>query len=150
MELNNANPQQRPAIVSLLQSQKLPTEDLPQVLDGFFTATADGHVVGIIGLEQYGSYGLLRSMVVDPEYRNKGIAERLVATLEHYAAANGVADIFLLTETAAGYFSKKGYANVERSSVPAEVKASSEFSHVCPASAAVMVKKMNIYVPITP
>jgi amino-acid N-acetyltransferase len=92
-------------------------------------------------MEQYGEYGLLRSMVVHPDFRNQQIAADLVDTLEQRATAAGLKALYLLTETASGYFSRKGFSTVQRETVPDAIKVSSEFSHVCPVSATVMVKQ---------
>jgi amino-acid N-acetyltransferase len=142
MMIQKATEQARAAIVGLLQSQKLPTEDLPTVLDHFSIATEDDNLVGLIGLERYGTAGLLRSMVVHPDYRNRQIAERLVHQLEETAKAIGITSMYLLTETAEKYFSRKGYNTIPRSEVPPLVMQSSEFSHVCPVSATVMKKEL--------
>lgn len=143
MNITEASPLQRDAVVTLLQSQGLPTEDLPSTLQDFYVAVEDETVVGLIGMERYGPFGLLRSMVVHPGYRNRQIAERLVQWLEEKATASGIQQIYLLTETAEVYFGRKGYTTVHRDVVPAEVKASSEFSHVCPVSATVMEKHLT-------
>ncbi|HJW15509.1 MAG TPA: arsenic resistance N-acetyltransferase ArsN2 [Flavisolibacter sp.] len=142
MQIVKAKEQSRNEIKSLLQSQNLPAEDLPNVLADFYTAVDAGELIGLIGMERYGHYGLLRSMVVHPDYRNKGIAETLVTQLEQDAEASGITEMYLLTETADKYFSKKGYATITRGIVPAELKGSSEFSHVCPVSAIVMKKHL--------
>lgn len=142
MNIQKATEQARAAIVSLLQSQKLPTEDLPAVLENFLIAEEDGQLVALIGLERYGRDGLLRSMVVHPAYRNRQIAERLVHQLETTASLSGIATLYLLTETAEKYFSRKGYNIISRSEVPPLLMQSSEFSHVCPASATVMKKEL--------
>jgi amino-acid N-acetyltransferase len=128
-------------MIALLQSQQLPVEDLPSLLSDFFVAQKDGKLIGLIGMEQYGEYGLLRSMVVHPDFRNQQIATDLVAALEQRATAAGIKALYLLTETAAAYFSKKGFSPVQRETVPDAIKVSSEFSHVCPVSATVMVKQ---------
>jgi amino-acid N-acetyltransferase len=142
MHITEASPPMRTEIIALLQSQQLPVEDLPSRLSDFFVAQEDGKLIGLIGMEQYGEYGLLRSMVVHPDFRNKQIAADLVQTLEQRATAAGIKALYLLTETAAGYFSKKEFSTIQREEVPAVVKASSEFSHVCPVSATVMVKQL--------
>lgn len=144
MEISQATPHNRAAIISLLQSQNLPAADLPLALDGFFTAIHEGRIIGLIGLERYGQYGLLRSMVVHPEYRKQKIAERLVCTLEDRAAVTNIQAIYLLTETAEAYFTKRGYTKVSRDEVPPEVRQSSEFNHVCPVSATVMAKRLAV------
>lgn len=143
MQVTKATDNSRIEIISLLQANSLPTQDLPLSLDEFFTAADEGKVIGLIGMERYGHYGLLRSMVVHPDYRNKQIAETLVKKLEEQAKASGITVMYLLTETADKYFSRKGYSTITRDEVPAEVKASSEFSHVCPVSATVMKKPLN-------
>lgn len=133
---------QRQAIIELLQGEKLPIEDLPASLDNFFVAMDNTKVVGAIGLELYGDYGLLRSMVVSKDHRNKSIASQLVQELEQYATTIGVNCMYLLTETAQNYFERKGYQKITRDEVPEGLKASSEFSHVCPISAIVMKKSL--------
>ena len=142
MNIRKASPLHREAIITLLQSQGLPSGDLPQPLQDFYVALEEEKVIGLIGMERYGSFGLLRSMVVHPDYRNRHIAERLVQLLEEKAKASGTHHMYLLTETAEAYFGRKGYSTISREDVPAEVQASSEFSHVCPASATVMKKNL--------
>lgn len=143
MIIHKATEQARGAIKELLQSQKLPAEDLPGVLDDFYVATEHDQLVGLIGLERYGFDGLLRSMVVHPAYRNRQIAERLVQQLEDSAKASGIAAVYLLTETAETYFSRKNYQTINRGEVPPRLMQSSEFSHVCPVSATVMKKELT-------
>lgn len=131
---------QRPQIIELLQQNDLPSSDMPDVLSNFIVATNGDVVVGVIGLEQYGPFGLLRSMVVKAPYRNQHIATRLVQQVEQTASMQGMTSIYLLTETARHYFEKKGYNIVERDRVPRPITGSTEYSHLCPVSAVVMKK----------
>lgn len=140
IEIKGCNNTHRQAIVTLLQSEKLPVEDLPGELDNFFIALDDDNVVGIVGLEKYNNCGLLRSLVVNKYYRNEKIAGKLVTQLEEKAQELDVDCIYLLTETAPDYFARKGYEKIKREEVPAHLLSSSEFSHVCPQSAIVMRK----------
>ena len=140
--ITKASDNHRSLVIALLQAEKLPVEDLPASLDNFFVALNEDKVIGAIGLEQYGNNGLLRSMVVSKEHRNKNIASSLVEKLENYGSTLGVSAMYLLTETAPGYFEKKGYQKINREEVPAALQASSEFSHVCPVSAIVMQKEL--------
>lgn len=141
--ITKANKKQREHIIALLQSETLPVEDMSVELNNFFVALDDDNVIGAIGLEQYEHYGLLRSMVVDKKYRNKNIAAQLIQELEHYAAGLNIGCMYLLTETAPQYFESKGYQRITREEVPEVLKASSEFSYVCPVSAVVMKKQLN-------
>jgi amino-acid N-acetyltransferase len=133
----------REAITVLLASQKLPVKDLPQVLDDFVVMKDQDEIIGVAGLETYGNYGLLRSIAIAPAHRNEGIAGNLLTQIESLAASKKLTDIYLLTETAAGYFSRKGYQLTCRDTVPADVQQSTEFSHVCPVSAIVMKKTLK-------
>lgn len=142
MEIENAL-NYRDSIVTLLSSEKLPVEDLPPILENFLAATEGNELTGVIGLEIYGDYGLLRSLAVKPAFRNQNIAGRLIAQIEIFAASRGLKVIFLLSETAPDYFARKGYQKITRSEVPAEVQRSTEFSHVCPHSAIVMKKDIT-------
>lgn len=133
----------RQGLVELLAAEKLPVQDLPEQPENFFVAVADERVVGGVGLEKHGHYGLLRSLVVDPAWRSRKIAGKLVRHLEQRAAALGLDTLFLLTETAPHYFQKKGFEFITRTEVPEAMKQSSEFSNVCPQSAIVMKKNLS-------
>ena len=142
-DINQANSKNREAIISLLQSESLPVEDLPQDLRNFFTATGNGFIIGAIGLETYERNGLLRSLVVKSEYRKMKIAEHLINELEKLAKDLRLQSIYLLTETAQAYFAKKGYETIARNEAPDSIMKSTEFSHVCPASAILMRKTLT-------
>src|ERR1700751_4779984 len=120
MQIISAGEEKRQEILSLLQSEGLPSEDIGLLTD-FYVAVEERSVVGLIGMERYGQYGLLRSMVVHPYHRNRNIATNLVEILEKEAAASGITVLYLLTETADQYFSKKGYYTISRNVVPKEL-----------------------------
>jgi amino-acid N-acetyltransferase len=132
----------REALISLLQSEGLPVEDLPKDLSNFYMATDNGFIVGAIGLEIYDRSGLLRSLVVKPEYRKMKIATSMVDELQKQARILGLKEIYLLTETATNYFSKIGFEETSRDEAPVALKQSTEFSHVCPSTAIFMKKKI--------
>ena len=144
ISITSANPVQRAAIIRLLEAAKLPVADLPADLTHFVVATVGNRLVGVVGLEIYSNYGLLRSLVVDQAYRNQQIAEKLIDRLEAQTKQLQLSGIYLLTETATEYFSKKGFQTIQRNEVPAALQQSSEFSHVCPVSAIVMKKTVAI------
>lgn len=134
----------RQDIIGLLQAEKLPVDDLPVALNNFFVASVNRVIVGAAGIELYERYGLLRSLVVNGNYRNLSIAAKLVEEVERMSVELQLAGIYLLTETAQGYFERKGYAFINRGGVPLAVQQSSEFSHVCPVSAVVMRKEIAL------
>ncbi|HWB28035.1 MAG TPA: arsenic resistance N-acetyltransferase ArsN2 [Chitinophagaceae bacterium] len=140
--ISPANDKYRQEIIALLDAENLPVADLPSILDNFVIADDGGAIIGVAGLEVYNNYGLLRSLVVSKLYRSNNIAGQLVKAIEDKAEVLGLTAIYLLTETAPGYFTRKGYETITREQVPEAVKASSEFSHVCPVSAIVMKKTL--------
>jgi amino-acid N-acetyltransferase len=131
------------AAVTLLEAARLPTEDLTEqhCEHFFFTGTA-GAPDGLVGLELFGEVALLRSLVVADARRNAGAGSRLLAHAETEARARGVRRIYLLTTTAEGFFARRGYGRAARESAPAAIRATREFSGICPASSAFMVKQL--------
>ena len=129
-------------IIDLLKKNNLPTEDISPGQQVFWIVKDADKVIGVVSRERYGEFGLLRSMVTDKEHRNKGIAELLVNELFAYSKKEKLKEIYLLTETAEKYFEKKSFRRVSRDEVPKPLRASKEFSHLCPSTATVMKKEI--------
>lgn len=132
----------RDEVIELLAALKLPTVDLPGLLNNFFVAIDNNAITGVVGLEIYGNYGLLRSLAVNSGLNNKGIGAALLKRIETLATEQGLGAMYLLTETAKDYFEHKGYEHIARMDIPEEVKAASEFTHVCPDTAVAMQKSL--------
>jgi amino-acid N-acetyltransferase len=97
---------------------------------------------GFAGLEPCGRQGLLRSLWVDPARRGHGIGTDLVRRVEASARARGLVGVWLLTEVARAFFERCGYRAVARSDVPPEVRATREFTSLCPDVATVMTRAL--------
>lgn len=131
-------------IVALLEEARLPTRDLtPASINSFLVALDERRLIAAVALEQFEDVGLLRSLVVAPEHRGRGLGRAMVHALEEQARARGVTFLALLTETAKDFFRALGYRASERAKAPAAVQASSEFAFVCPASAVYMEKRLR-------
>jgi amino-acid N-acetyltransferase len=127
---------------TLLKSSGLPADDLnfnKDLLVGYFEGKV---LVGTGGLEIYGPYGLLRSLSVKMGIRGKSVGTNITEYLIDEARERKLKAIYLLTETAHGFFEKRGFHDIARDAVPEPLKASSEFSHVCPTSALAMVLEL--------
>ncbi len=121
-----------------LRSSSLPADDLDykrDLLVGYYEGPS---LVGTGGLEIHGDFGLLRSLSVKLGIRGKSVGSSIYDFLLNEGRKKNLKGIYLLTETAKGFFEKKGFNSVPRDSVPSEVKTSSEFAHVCPESAVAM------------
>jgi amino-acid N-acetyltransferase len=130
------------SIVELLQTAALPVEDIKAGLSRFFVAEYEGKLIGVMGLEIYDGHGLLRSVAVDPNYRNRSIASTLLGTLLKYAADKEIRSVYLITTTAQRYFEGKGFTVLTRDLVPKSIQSSTEFSTLCPSTAAVMTRQL--------
>jgi N-acetylglutamate synthase-like GNAT family acetyltransferase len=132
------------AIVDFLRAAALPTADLVAGAGVTFWLARDAHaLLGTIGLEPHGRAALLRSLAVAPAARGRGIGRRLVRVLERRARGAGIERLLLLTETAAGYFERLGYAAIDRAGAPPALRASAEFRALCPASATCMERHLT-------
>ena len=126
------------AFRTLLQSAKLPADDLnfdQHLLIGFYDGAEP---VATGGLEVYGDYALLRSLSVKIGIRGQSLGSTITDHLITEARKRGLKAIYLLTETAHVFFLKKGFKDTDRKDVPAAVRASSEFSTVCSDTAICM------------
>ena len=132
------------AVSQLLEGAGLPTADLKSAHElQTWVLEAKNSIVGVIGLERFGSEALLRSLAVAPEYRKHGLGQELVGRLEQDAQADGIKQLILLTETAEPFFSRLGYAITDRRDVSKDVKLTEEFRALCPASAVCMSKSLH-------
>jgi amino-acid N-acetyltransferase len=129
------------AAIHLLKKNNLPTEDLDPGKQ-LFVIEEDNKVVGTVAVEYDYNDALLRSLSVSEEKRNSGIGKELVDFAEDYVQKQGVQNIYLLTTTAAGFFSKRGYKIIDRNEAPDFIKNTREYAVICSSSSAVMKKKL--------
>lgn len=122
----------------MLQDCSLPLDGAREHLRAYFVAVHDAAVVGTAGLEVCGDSVLLRSVAVAPSFRGRGIGHALIDAVRADARKRGVKTLYLLTTTAAAYFSKRGFSHEAREHAPAALDASAEFQGACPSSAAFM------------
>lgn len=131
-----------PVCIEFLDAAGLPTADV-SIERIALIAEVDGHVAGLIGLEQFGDIGLLRSLVVDNRYRKAGFGRTLVDELEEHAMQQGIGTLWLLTIDADAYFERFGYQRKERGDAPPAIRATDEFADLCPDDAVLMMKPLS-------
>lgn len=132
-----------PAVLTLLESARLPAADIASVDElPMWVLEERGSIAGVIALQRFGAEGLLRSLAVTPEYRNRGFGAQLVAQLEESARADNIQELVLLTETAEIFFRTLGYSVIDRRYVSDGLQQSAEFRSLCPASAICMSKTL--------
>ena len=133
----------RTVVATLLRSVDLPAGDLTDAhMEHFFFAGTPELPLGVVGVELHGTSALLRSLAVAPGARSGGLGAALVAHAEAHARACHARSMYLLTTTAAAFFSGHGYRQVARESAPVAIRDTREFAELCPASSALMTKEL--------
>ncbi|RFP09561.1 MULTISPECIES: arsenic resistance N-acetyltransferase ArsN2 [unclassified Duganella] len=127
-----------PQIKRMLLEEGLPQDGAQEHLAQFVVGESDGKLVCAGGLEVYGVNALLRSVVVKAGSRDQGWGRQLLTCLTEQASGLGVTTLYLLTTTAASYFSNLGFVVVSRKRIPDQLYQSHEFQGACPASATAM------------
>jgi N-acetylglutamate synthase-like GNAT family acetyltransferase len=133
-----AQPNDLRAVEGLLKTAGLRGDGVGPFLADFFVAEDAGSIVGAIGLERYGAYGMLRSLVVHRAYRRRGLGSALTSRLLDAADARRIEAIYLLATIAVTFFPRFDFADIERDEVPQAVQCSRDFLDTTPASAVVM------------
>jgi N-acetylglutamate synthase-like GNAT family acetyltransferase/SAM-dependent methyltransferase/pyruvate-formate lyase-activating enzyme len=106
----------------VLKECKLLTTGLEGHIHNFFLAELDNEVVGSIGLEIYGEYGIIRSTSVLPRYRKKGIGAKLAERMIDFAREQGIKELYLKTEHEASFFSRVGFTHISPDYIPPGIK----------------------------
>jgi amino-acid N-acetyltransferase len=140
MRIEQATATEGPEIQAMLRAAGLPVEDLSTAPVKFWLAREGQTLAGTIGIERYGNAGLLRSLAVDPGHRAQGMATALIQALELAMRAEGLKTVVLLTQTAEGFFGKRGYVLTPREQIPEEIRQTAEFRSLCPTTATCMSK----------
>ena len=130
-------------MAAALTGAALPIDDLEEPRLSPFAFALDGRMVGYGGLEIYGDVVLIRSIVVLPEHRGKGVGRRIVELLLAEAGKTGACRGYLLTTDAQGYFADLGFSVVDRRAAPTSILATREATALCPASAVLMAKAVR-------
>ncbi len=142
--LSGVRPEEETAVQALLADSILPVSDLTsEKLRHFLVARKGDLVVGTVGLELFPPHGLLRSLAVDEAHRGQGIAAKLLTAIEQYARMMEVDTLYLLTPTAADFFSQREFTKTSRREAPQSLLATEEFKTLCPDTAVCMQKRLS-------
>lgn len=131
------------SIQDLLAANDLPLDGVHEALCSFLVAESEGRIIGVVGMEQCGAYGLLRSTAVAADWRSRGVARQLVERIIAEAESQGVRALYLLTTTAERYFPMFGFRATTRDAVPDTIRGTAEFRGACPESATVMCLSLS-------
>lgn len=130
------------AVCQLLANAGLPHEGFSAQREHFLVARRAGSVVGVVGLEYENGVGWLRSLVVSPDERGRGIGARLYAEMLQCAKLSGVRHLYLVTTTAEGFFRRRGFRRENWADVPASIAATMSRNPM-PGSSVCMILEMG-------
>jgi amino-acid N-acetyltransferase len=143
MRVERATPSDVPAVEALLAAAGLPLEGAAEAFENGVVVREGTVIVGAAAVEPYGRAGLLRSVVVAEARRGTGVGRELVGAAESLARAEGIEELYLLTETAADWFPGLGYEVVDREEARTAVGASIEFTMVCATTGVPMRRRLR-------
>jgi len=134
-----------PVILRLLETCRLPIDDVPPIVESFIKARNGDSVVGTVALESFAPVGLLRSLAVDPDFRKHGLGRSLCEYVLRQARRGSINSVYLLTTDAAGYFGRLGFRMVDRVQAPDAIRATQQFRELCPDSATLMCCEISLH-----
>lgn len=116
--IRKATPSDLESIYNLIfssakESKILPRtkEELLSVISGFYVSEREGRVVGCCSLEIYNKkLAEIRSLVVDPTFRNQGIANELINSCIQEAKEKNIYEILTITDRVS-LFERQGFGN---------------------------------------
>ncbi len=142
-EIRSVDRAELPGLLELLARSGLPTAGVNEHLMNYLVATKSGRLAGMVGLEIYGSVGLLRSLAVEPGETGAGVGTELVKAVLEKAGHQKLESLYLLTTTAEGYFPRFGFERISREEVDSRLMASEELRGACPDTAVCMRLKLG-------
>lgn len=137
IEFRPAKPGDLKGVLDLLRRHALDLSGVRESFDDFLVAEEEG-LIGSIGLEVHAPYALLRSAAIVPGRAGGGIGSALVTRIVDHARARGVAELYLFTTEAAGFFERHAFARIDRAEMPQVLQATKQFTHACGATAIAM------------
>lgn len=143
IKLRMAQPSDAADIAALLTRCDLPPGEAFSLVNEFKVALADGRIVACGAAEKLGESVLIRCVAVEPAYRNRGIASRLVECLLMRARSAGARSVYLVTTTAPTYFSRWGFLLIAAERTPEDIRVSSAFMRSGQAASHCMRCELN-------
>ncbi|GLZ87415.1 hypothetical protein Pres01_34660 [Metapseudomonas resinovorans] len=137
------SPEDLPALVKVLREAGLPDDDVALPGRVFYAFQLEGQQVGYAGLEVYGPNALLRSVLIDPRHRKRGLGSLVVSEMEKLARQAGIETLHLLTTNQAPFFERIGYVLTPRQVAPPDIAGTAQFKSLCPSSAGYLRKDLG-------
>ena len=122
MNLRKRQREDGPAVARLLAAESLPADGLDRT-EGW-VIEEDQKILGHVAVELTPDVAVLRSLVVDPSIRGRGLARRLMDAAEQRGGGRILA---LRTETVGAWVERRGYHRTTVGALPASVRTTTQF-----------------------
>lgn len=142
LKVNKLSEEELNDLGDLLKSDQLCFNDINEDGVHLFNVKFNEEVIGYFGFELFTDQALFRSMVVVPGARGKGYGKLIWQQAKLRLTEIAVKDVYLLTNSAAAFFSKQGFIEIKRDSVPTTIAGTTEFKEFCPSDSICM--KFNL------
>ena len=90
-----------------------------------------------------GDVALIRSLVVLPEARKRGIGKAVAGLILEHAGREGARHAYLLTESASDFFEQLGFQKIAKDEAPAAILSTRQAAALCPASAVLLMRDID-------
>jgi amino-acid N-acetyltransferase len=142
--LSGVRPGEAREVNALVRACGLHADDITEpMLRHFVVARKGGRIVGVVGLEVFGTDALLRSLAVEEKSRRQGVAGMLLKAVQRYARSQKITMLYLLTLTAADLFLNRGFELAVRDQAPQQIRNTREFACLCPETAVCLSKRIS-------
>lgn len=102
-----------PRLVELVAGAHLPPIFIAEWVDGFAIAEYEGGALACGGLEMYGGYGFIRSVVVEAAARGLGLGRHISELLLEDAKQSGASRVYLFTQDAYPFWLNLGFTDID-------------------------------------
>jgi amino-acid N-acetyltransferase len=138
-----AKPHDLGRALELLRQENLPEHGVVDQFGHYMVVRNRGQLVGVCGVEVHGAHGLLRSLVIDPDFRGQGAGDCLVRGVLELGQKLHLQGLYLLTTTAQRYFERFGFHASSRDELPPALKEAWEIREGCPTEAVLMKRSLR-------
>ena len=122
MWVGAAGPNDIPVIEELLHQHGLSLDGLATCIPSCLLGRDGDRVVGIAALEVYGPAAVLKAVLVDAEYRCRGLGRQLTAAALDLAWQHRVRTIYVAPRDAAEFFRSFGFTQIHQQQVESAVR----------------------------
>jgi N-acetylglutamate synthase-like GNAT family acetyltransferase len=142
LQLRAATVGDEQTLAALLSAEGLPAAEFAERSTHFEVIDDGDAVIAAAGLESHGAAALLRSVVVAPAHRGRGLARRLTELMVERARDLGHESLYIRTMDADAYFAGHGFTVVAREDAPEAIRRCRQFREQCPDSAVLMSRTL--------